>query len=407
MTDKAFNAQIIDAFLCFSHRIMSGKEGAFFIMNRAEIEQTPSWAFGCEGKKLVKFDDPIYPKFCTSNFLGDKNYSYTFEDTFTSLDAPFEPYRALSDTAKKLEVISKLSLKHDLSFYASETESSFIEKVENIQRFEKDGNAWVVNMTQNILGDLEMGAQADSGGISKQTKSEKRIANSLFLLSSFYHFLKSGSSVCGGLVVTGEQLFCSFSPEVFIKQDDNKISTFPVKGTGRKDELQDSEKEISELNMVTDLLRNDFGQICDHVEVRQERYLTKEKDFYHAQSEIVGVLDRGMSERRSDIDAPPLLDWKKFKSLLPAGSISGAPKKNVLEKILELENFDRRFYTGTFGVQFSPEKSIYNILIRTLFLGEKHWYFPVGAGITVESDPVAEFSETFQKAKVFERFCVE
>ena len=81
-----------------------------------------------------------------------------------------------------------------------------------------------------------------------------------------------------------------------------------------------NEKEISELNMVTDLLRNDFGQICSSVEVKHKRTLTKERDFYHAHSKINGILKSSLSEQ-------------SFQKLLPAGSISGAPKKKVIEKM--------------------------------------------------------------------------
>lgn len=387
MNDRT-NTQETKAFLHFAYHVLSGQEGAFFIFDRPEIEKPSTWALGYGRKKYIEFDAPLFPKFCVSNFLGDINHAYVFEKTVTSFDKTFKPQESLSFVLERFEKADKLILSYDLSHYASETEQSFVKKVKNIQQFEFDGNAWVVNMTQNIVGDL--------GEKGKVKAKEDKI---LLLLSSFYKFLKSGSSVCGGVVITDEQLFCSFSPEVFLKQDGDVISTFPIKGTGRREDLENSEKEVSELHMITDLLRNDFGQICESVEVKRERYLTKEKDFYHAQSEVRGVLKK---YRRSS----NILTWAHFQRLLPAGSVSGAPKKKVVEKILELENFDRRFYTGTYGVQFSPEKSIYNVLIRTLFLGKKHWYFPVGAGITVESDPELEFAETFDKAKVFERFCV-
>jgi anthranilate/para-aminobenzoate synthase component I len=124
--------------------------------------------------------------------------------------------------------------------------------------------------------------------------------------------------------------------------------------------------------------------------LQRERYLTPENNFYHARAEVCGTLPTAE------------LEWDAFKKLLPAGSISGAPKMRVLRLLKELESFDRDFYTGTFGVRLSPKKSIFNILIRTLFLDEelKTWSFPVGAGITIESDPVAEWKETLQKAEI-------
>ncbi len=369
--------KIIDAFLYFSQKIINGDEGVFFVLDRPEIKSESIWIMGFGQKESINFDDDVFPKFCTTDFLGKEQYTWKFKNVFSSFDKKF---CKLNDKEKKkitfkLKNIEKIKLKKKLSFYASETKESFIEKVKNIQNFEQDGNAWVVNLTQNIFGKL------NSGNNRKE-----------LLLGSYFNFLQTSTHHCGGLTLTYEQDFCSFSPEVFCIQEEKEILTYPIKGTGSKDFLETSEKEISELNMITDLLRNDFGRICSSVEVEKERILTAERDFYHAHAEIKG-------------DLMKKFDWEQFTKLLPAGSISGAPKKKVIEKILELENFDRKFYTGTFGVQFSSKYSVFNILIRTLFLGQKHWYFPVGAGITVESNPVLEFEETFKKAKVFKRFC--
>jgi para-aminobenzoate synthetase component 1 len=180
------------------------------------------------------------------------------------------------------------------------------------------------------------------------------------------------------------------SPETFLVQSENQLKTYPIKGTGTKDFLEHSEKEISELHMITDLMRNDLGKICNKVWLERERYLTEEAGFYHARAEVCGTL------------AQSALSWKDYKELLPAGSISGAPKARVLKLLKTAESFDRGFYTGTFGVRLSPQKSIFNILIRTLFIDavQNTWNFPVGAGITIESDPKSEWQETLQKAQI-------
>ncbi len=379
---------MIDAFLYFAQKIINGEEGVFFVLDRPEIKDKPIWVMGFGDKQYAKFDDEIFPKFCTIDFLGREKNIWSFENVFSSLDETF----CILDPSQKeavvllLKDVEKIKLKNKLKSYASETKKSFVQKVKHIQKFESDGNGWVTNLTQNIFGQL--------GETNNQN---------LLLLASYFDFLQTGTRHCGGVAVTTEQKFCSFSPEVFCMQEDDKISTYPVKGTGTKEFLTTSEKEISELNMITDLLRNDFGQICSHVEVKRERVLTAERDFHHAHSEIEGILARAASSSSGDVP----LSWESFSKLLPAGSVSGAPKKKVVEKILKIENFERKFYTGTFGVQFSPKFSIFNVLIRTLFLGEKHWYFPVGAGITVESDPIAEFEETLDKAKVFQQFCIK
>ena len=185
----------------------------------------------------------------------------------------------------------------------------------------------------------------------------------LFVLA----FLQIETAHCACLVLTNEQIFCSFSPELFIRQENEVLITSPIKGTGSVEYLNTSKKEESELDMVTDLLRNDLGQVCDCVEVLERRFLRAEKNFYSARS----LIEARFSE--------PFV--RAYPKLLPAGSISGAPKKRVVEIIESLEDFNRGFYTGTMGVQVSPNHSVWNILIRTIFIDprEKTWSFPVGA----------------------------
>ncbi|MCF7812405.1 chorismate-binding protein [Candidatus Gracilibacteria bacterium] len=236
-----------------------------------------------------------------------------------------------------------------------------------MQSASEQGDIWVLNLAHEL---------------SEELSDEK------LLLSLYHSFLELKKNHCGGVVWTVEQKMCSMSPEVFLTQKGNILSTFPIKGTGDREYLEQNEKEISELAMVTDLLRNDLGQIAKKVWVENERVLVDRKSHWDAHSEIYARLPQNN------------ISWEQFEMLLPAGSISGAPKKRVVEKILELENFDRDFYTGTFGVRFSPEESIFNILIRTLFAQDGKWRFPVGAGITYESDAVAEWQETLQKAEI-------
>ena len=141
--------------------------------------------------------------------------------------------------------------------------------------------------------------------------------------------------------------------------------------------------------MVTDLLRNDLGRICQEIKVLSSRFLVAEKNFHSARSLIYGSYEGAL--KQSD-----------YHRLLPAGSISGAPKNRVVEIIESLEDFNRGFYTGTMGVQISPTESVWNILIRTIFVNRETntWSFPIGVGLTAESDPQAEWAETWQKARL-------
>ena len=245
-------------------------------------------------------------------------------------------------------------------------------KVEKVMEAQNKGEAWVLNLAHNFVS-----------GSYEQSLDIKKI-----LCQLFWRFLQIETSHCACLIITNEQIFCSFSPELFIRQKDNLLITAPIKGTGTIEYLNSSKKEESELDMVTDLLRNDLGRVCESVVVRARRFLRPEKNFYSARSLIEGQLSVPF------VEAYPVL--------LPAGSISGAPKNRVIEIIESLEDFKRGFYTGTMGVQLSPEHSVWNILIRTIFINpiDHTWSFPVGVGITAESDPMAEWQETLEKVSL-------
>lgn len=320
------------------------------------------------GKKIkADFDKGPFPLFTTRDFKGNRAYYWHFPNfAQAEVNEPFETIEVLENFETGFKAL-------DLKKAAGESEVTFSAKVLALQSQAQAGEFWVANFTQKL-----------GGVLSSETQKNKLV------LKLFYEFLKLNKNHCGGIVFTNEQIFCSLSPEVFLTQTKDLIRSFPIKGTGTKAELKSSSKEISELHMITDLMRNDLGQICKHVWLERERYLTAEQNFFHARAQVNGQLPT------------EVLNEIAFKKLLPAGSISGAPKRRVLQLLAECESFERGFYTGTFGVRLNPENSIFNILIRTLFLEttSNAWSFPVGAGITIESDPKAEWKETLQKAQL-------
>ncbi len=343
------------AFLTFARAIREGEEGVFFSCNDPLVGK--KWYFGFGQKTVVDFEHSS-PVFSCADFLGKNIHSLTFEHFYDS------------DTTLQEAMLPNF-VDLELSFLEnSKQEDNFLSKVKKLQSAQQSGEAWVVNLAEDF-------------GVS----IDEEISNVEVFLSLFWNFLKLNKTHCGGVWLTKEQKFCSFSPEIFCHQKESVLSTFPIKGTGTKSYLESSQKEISELAMVTDLMRNDLGKICERVLVRDERFLRKESGFYHARSLIEGELPRP-------------LDLNQYKALLPAGSISGAPKKRVIELIEGAEDFDRKFFTGTFGVKQNNE-GLFNILIRTLFIDVNgNYHFPVGAGITVESDPEEEWKELLAKRAI-------
>lgn len=191
----------------------------------------------------------------------------------------------------------------------------------------------------------------------------------------------------------------SSSPELFLKISGRTIQTRPIKGTRprRNDPLADersafdlltSAKEVSELVMITDLERNDLGQVCDwgSVAVRELLKLERHEQVFHLVSTVEGRL-------RAEIDPVQAL-----RACFPGGSITGAPKKRAREIIAELEPESRGLYTGAIGWFGADGESQFSIAIRTVVQEGHTLHFHVGAGIVADSCPEQEWQETWDKA---------
>lgn len=193
--------------------------------------------------------------------------------------------------------------------------------------------------------------------------------------------------------------FLFFSPETFVQISDGTISTFPMKGTidaavseAARTILSDS-KELAEHITIVDLLRNDLGLVSTDVEVNRFRYLeeikTSGKSILQVSSEISGQLHGEYLSRLGDILIP----------LLPAGSISGAPKAKTIEIIRESEQEPRGYYTGVAGY-FDGERLDSCVMIRFIEQRGDQFYYRSGAGITFQSVAEAEYQEILDKIYV-------
>jgi aminodeoxychorismate synthase component I len=263
------------------------------------------------------------------------------------------------------------------SFTASTRREDFIRHVERIRDWIAAGDIYQVNLSQAFEAEV-------TGG-------------SLFGL---YEALRDASPapMAAWLSLDGKEVLSS-SPETFLKISGRGIETRPIKGTrprfadpdeDRRSayELQTSAKEISELVMITDLLRNDLGQVCEFgsVEVSGMLQLESLAQVHHLVSTVDGRL-------RDGIDALDAL-----ASCFPGGSITGAPKKRAMEIIRELEGVPRGIYCGAVGwLGFNGESS-FNIAIRTLVRSNERLIYQVGAGIVADSHPESEYEETLHKA---------
>ncbi|WKN40500.1 aminodeoxychorismate synthase component I [Tunicatimonas pelagia] len=191
-----------------------------------------------------------------------------------------------------------------------------------------------------------------------------------------------------------------FSPEAFCRIDETgRIRTFPMKGTidaslpDAQDRLANDAKEQAEHTTVVDLLRNDLSQIATNVSVPRFQYLEKitthQRALWQMSSEIRGQLPSNYAENIGDL---------LFK-MLPAGSISGAPKPKTVSIIREVENYERGYYTGVFGL-FDGKQLNSGVMIRFIENKNGQYVFKSGGGITYFSEAEREYQELIDKIYV-------
>ena len=190
--------------------------------------------------------------------------------------------------------------------------------------------------------------------------------------------------------------FICFSPEKFIEIEGNTISTYPMKGTieasihNAKEKILANEKEMAEHVMIVDLMRNDLGMVATDVKVEKFRYVEKikagEKELLQVSSKISAKLPTNWKDNISSI----------LKTMLPAGSITGTPKRSTVNIIKNIENYERGFYTGVFGI--FDGKNLYSaVMIRFIEAREKKLFYKSGGGITIDSDTQSEYEELIDK----------
>ncbi len=193
--------------------------------------------------------------------------------------------------------------------------------------------------------------------------------------------------------------FVVFSPECFIKIVDGVIYSYPMKGTidaslpGAEEQLLKDEKELWEHNTIVDLIRNDLSIVAREVELTRFRYIDRIKthkgELLQVSSEIRGKLQGSWRAHLGDILA----------KLLPAGSISGAPKQKTIELIEEAEQGERGYFTGIFGL-FDGKELDSGVMIRYIEkMGDK-LQFRSGGGITGHSKMEDEYNEMLDKVYV-------
>jgi aminodeoxychorismate synthase component I len=263
-------------------------------------------------------------------------------------------------------------------------------------------NGWQPNQTREafekrVARAQEYIAAGDIYQVNLAQKLSARFTGNPYRL--FEHLLARSPAPGGAFLDFGDTRVLSASPELFLRIRGRHITTRPIKGTRprSRDPVRDEQlafelltdpKELAELVMITDLERNDLGQICEYgsVTVTQLVQLERFAQVFHLVSTIEGMLRPGVDA----LDA--------VRACIPGGSISGAPKRRACEIIKELEPCPRGLYTGLIGYFDDNGDAAFSIAIRTMVLEGENLHFSVGSGITAGSIPAREYEETLHKA---------
>ncbi|MBN2871188.1 MAG: aminodeoxychorismate synthase component I [Campylobacterales bacterium] len=240
------------------------------------------------------------------------------------------------------------------------------EKFEQVQHHIREGNTYLLNLTQPT-----------------PIQTHYSLKEIYDMAHAPYKLRVADSFVC-------------FSPEPFITIADNKIHTYPMKGTidaslpDAVEIILNDPKETAEHTMIVDLLRNDLGIVATNIRVEKFRYITTidtgNKKLHQVSSHISGTLDERWREKSGQI----------IRALLPAGSISGTPKKKCVEIIEEVEGYERGFFTGVFGY-YDGEQLCTAVAIRFIENIRGSLIYKSGGGITADSEWESEYNEMIDK----------
>lgn len=275
----------------------------------------------------------------------------------------------------KVKYYEKLKVKSDYKEYFSKNE--YCNMVLKAKEYIKEGDIFQVVLSNRIEAEIE-GSILDCYRVLRTTNPSPYM----------FYFYSNDIEIAGA------------SPETLVKLEDNKLYTFPLAGTrkrGRSEEedydiekeLLKDEKELAEHNMLVDLGRNDIGKISEIGTVKVEKYMGIERFSHvmHIGSTVTGKI-------RGDKDSLDAID-----SILPEGTLSGAPKIRACEIINELEGNKRGIYGGAIGyIDFTGNLDMC-ISIRLAFAKNGKVFIRSGAGIVADSIPENEYEECINKAK--------
>ena len=284
-----------------------------------------------------------------------------------------------------------ISTTYEGEFRAAKFASVSTEPFPPVAAAERISGKWESSTSQNQYMQYveKIREEIASGGVYQVNACRRlSIKSSATLDLAFANILKSNPAPFASYLRFGDIEIASASPELFLTRDGDQIKTSPIKGTKRSVSEKFGNKDRAENIMIVDLMRNDLGQICIPGSIAVPDLLRDEDHpgLSHLVSDVTGQLRSGIT-------------WAEiFRALLPAGSISGAPKSAAKRIISELEPTARSTYCGVLG-WVHGDQAVLSVAIRTFWRESEFIHFGTGAGITWSSDARAEWEETELKAE--------
>jgi para-aminobenzoate synthetase component 1 len=348
-------------------------------------QQNPGWLFGHLGYDLKNEIEKLY----SANFdgIGFPDLHFFVPETviklttnqaiiFTEADAQII-FSAIQSQSPEIVQVSNtgIDIKNRIC------RESYIDTIQKLQQHILRGDCYEINFCQEFF-------------------SENAIVDPLYV----YHQLIKRSPNPFAALYKLNDLFCiCASPERFLKKENNKLISQPIKGTSKRDllnkekdlqnkeYLSQNEKEKSENVMVVDLVRNDLSKVCKQGTVKVDELFSVYS--FPQVHQMISTISGEVKEH---------LDWVDIiKATFPMGSMTGAPKKAVMELIEQYEQTRRGLFSGAIGY-INPDGDFdFNVVIRSVFYNAaaKYLSFQAGGGITFYSDAEKEYEESLLKAK--------
>lgn len=354
-------------------------EGSFQDIS-LQIDTSKYWIFGqinYEGKNEFSTDSD-----------ATQSFFYTPEIVITLIDAEFQIINnGISDILFNqylkffvdidLSNFNSSKLAHTTTFMPSVLKDVYLNNVDKIKEDILNGVYYEMNYCQKFTANISLSAQEIS---YLQTKM---LNQSPAPFSAYLNLHKT-------------KLLCA-SPERFLMRDGQKLISQPIKGTNKRligeanneqlNILKQSEKELAENVMIVDLVRNDLTKVCKTGTIKVEELCGTYA--FSKVNQMISTVTGQLQEKESFFEI--------MQALFPMGSMTGAPKIEVIKNIELFEQTKRGLYSGCVGYIMPNKDFDFNVVIRTLVIEENQIHFHVGGAITFDSEAEKEFEECLLK----------